>query len=201
MTEPPENILNNPDIRLEDVRETWSGNECTGRGRATAAGRGYNSERLANAVLSLRCWFTVSSDEDWFDTFTKIDDEWSAHVECKSCVNRFPSGSHGRFRIWKHNHDQLFETAEEWPCGTLFLYFFVLYTVDDDGVEKEVGKLVAPVELVDEALDGWRVIDHHTMGTRQVRDISWRLLFNRLGISRGRLETEDAIDLTGPISM
>ena len=201
MTEPPEKVLNHPGIRLEDVRETWEGNECAGRGRATAAGRGYNSERLANAVLSLKCYFTVSSDENWFDTFTRIDDEWSAHVECKCCVDRFPSGSHGRFRIWKHNHDQLIETAERWSCDTLFLYFFVLYTIDDAGVEKEVGKVVAPVGLVDEVLDGWREIDHATMGTQLSRDISWRLLFNRLEVSRERLEAEDAIDLTESISI
>jgi hypothetical protein len=196
MTEPPENILNHPNIKLEDVRDTWEGNECLGRGRSTAAGRGYNTERLASAVIGLRCWFVVIPTEDWYDTGTEIDEEWSARVECKSCIYRYPSGAYGRFRIWKHNHDRLIETAKDWGSDTLFLYFFVVYTVENDGVEREVGKVVAPVDLVDEVLDGWREMDHPTVGTRSVRDISWRLLFNRLGVSPSRLKSEDAVDLT-----
>ena len=90
----------------------------------------------------------------------------------------------------------MIETAKNWRYDTLFLYFFVVYAVDEDGVEREVGKVVAPVELVDEVLDGWREIDHPSMGTRRVRDISWRLLFNRLGVSQEWLVREDAIDLT-----
>jgi hypothetical protein len=82
----------------------------------------------------------------------------------------------------------------------VFLYFFVVYTVEDEGVEREVGKVVAPVGLVDEVLDGWREVNHPTMGTRSVRDISWSLLFNRLAVSQERLVREDAVDLTSLMS-
>jgi len=41
----------NPEIKLEDVRHAVGANSCEGRGRSTASGRGYNAERLANAIF------------------------------------------------------------------------------------------------------------------------------------------------------
>ena len=49
-----ESVIQNPEIKLEDVRSRRNANSHTGRGTETAAGRGYNTERLANAVLSDR---------------------------------------------------------------------------------------------------------------------------------------------------
>jgi hypothetical protein len=39
-------------------------------------------------------------------------------------------------------------------------------------VEKEVGKLIAPVEMVDDALDNWSCENHVTMGEQESRQIS-----------------------------
>ncbi|EMA66204.1 hypothetical protein C462_16266 [Halorubrum distributum JCM 13916] len=75
------------------------------------------------------------------------------------------------------------------------VYFFVVYSVVD-GIEKEVGKLIAPVEMVDDVLDNWILEDHVTMGEQENRQISWHLLLKRLGVSKERFKNEHIIDLT-----
>ncbi len=194
MTDIPNTIVQHPEKKLEDVRETRAGNECDGRGRATAAGRGYNTERLAGAVLDTNGDFFSYTFEKWYDTFASNKDTYS-HVECKSCVCRYPSGAYGRFRIWRHHHETLVETAAQSIDQKVYIYFFVVYDIED-GVEREVGKVVAPVNLVDQALDKWRQQTHKTMGTQQARDISWHLLLTRLGVSERRLRAEPTVDLT-----
>ncbi|WP_277542885.1 hypothetical protein [Haloarcula laminariae] len=187
-------IVQHPEKKLEDVRDVWDGNECDGRGRSTAAGRGYNTERLAGAVLDTEGDFFSYTSEDWYDTFASSKDMYT-HAECKSCVNRYPSGAYGRFRIWRHHHETLVAKATQSTEQNCYPYFLVVYDIQDD-VEREVGKVVAPVSLVDQALDKWRQQTHGTMGTQQVRDISWHLLLKRLGVSEQRLRAESTVDLT-----
>ena len=74
------------------------------------------------------------------------------------------------------------------------IYFFVVYTVEHS-IEKEIGKLVSPVEMVDDVLNTWLVSDHVTMGSKKNRQISWRLLLKKLGVSRERFENEAIINL------
>jgi len=71
----------------------------------------------------------------------------------------------------------------------------VVYSVVD-GIEREVGKLIAPAEMVDGILDNWILEDHITMGEQENRQISWHLLLKRLGIPKERFKDEHIIDLT-----
>jgi hypothetical protein len=54
-----------------------------------------------------------------------------------------------------------------------FFYFFVVYTVED-GVEKEVRKLLATVEQIVAVLDcaTWIKRNHESMGEQRAKDIS-----------------------------
>lgn len=195
MTEIFKTIVQYPEKKLEDVRESLTGNKCSGRGRETAAGRGYNTERLAGAVLATDGVFLSDSHENWYDTYAPGENT-SSRIECKSCVYRYPSGAYGRFRIWRHHHLAFVADSEQFRSeNRLWLYFFVVYEIND-GIESEVGKVVAPVGLVDEAIDNWRKRDHPTMGEQRARDISWHLLLNRLGVSEDRLRAEATVDLT-----
>lgn len=127
MTERDEAVILHPDVKLEDVRDAWDANECFGRGRGTAAGRGYNTERLAAAVLSPGGEFISWSKENWYDTFC-ADDNLSFYAECKSCVYEYPSGQYARFRIWRDNHLKLLRKAETTALNYRFVvYFFVVY--------------------------------------------------------------------------
>jgi hypothetical protein len=189
----------NPELRLEDVRGNRHANICHGRGRKTAAARGYNAELLANAVLGSYGRFLRYSDRPWVDTFVEADMDYSWYdVEVKSCVDRYQKqngdqGRYGMFRIWKPHHDELLEATGSSRIGKI--YFFIVYTVDD-GIEKEVGKLIAPVRLVDSVLDNWSTQEHATMGVKKTRQISWRLLLKRLNVSKQRFEDTHIIDLT-----
>ena len=195
MTDSSNGIVRQPEMKLEDVRNARNGNKCSGRGRETAAGRGYNTERLARTVLDKDGVFLSWSADTWYDNFVTVD-ELTFLVECKSCVYQYPSETYGRFRIWRTHHRKLVaESAEGSPRGRVPLYFFVVYRVVD-GIEREVGKVVAPVKLIDEALDNWTERTHQTMGTQQARDISWHLLFNRLNVSEKYLKSKETVDLT-----
>lgn len=188
-------VVENPDLKLEDVRDQWNSNTYTGRGTETAAGRGYNAERLAKAVLDEDGYFFLSGVKDsWFDTFV-IGDQNHIRVECKSCVNRYPCGPYGNFRIWQKNHTRMVQEAENDLDSRPYLYFFVVYDVEN-GIEKEVGKLVVPLQEIDQILDSWSTRDHPSMGEEQARDISWNLLLKRLGISRETFRDENTLDLT-----
>jgi hypothetical protein len=188
-----DSIVRRPDLKLEDVRHRWKANTYTGRGTETAAGRGYNTERLAKAVLNEDKLFYLSSVKDsWFDTFVSGAQNY-VRVECKSCVYRYPSGPFGRFRIWRKNHNEIVQQGRS--DSRQHLYFFVVYDIED-GIETEVGKLVVPVQEVDRILDSWSTRDHPSMGEKQARDISWNLLLKRLGVSRETFRDENTLDLT-----
>ena len=187
----------NPEIKLEDVRNTITANSCEGYGRSTASGRGYNAERLANAVFDESGSMYRWSVKPYVDAY--IRGEIPYYVEVKSCVNRYQSsteelGRYGQFRIWRPHHRRLVVTNSLYDSKTS-IYFFVVYSVVD-GIEKEVGKLIAPVEMVDDVLDNWSSEDHVTMGEQETRQISWHLLLKRLGVSTERFKDEHLIDLT-----
>jgi hypothetical protein len=193
-----DSIVRHPDLKLEDVRNEWTANTYTGRGTKTAAGRGYNTERLAKAVLGEYEHFLLSGAKDsWFDTFISREQDY-LRVECKSCVNRYPSGPFGRFRIWRKNHAKMAYRAETFADSRQYLYFFVVYAIED-GIETEVGKLVVPVKEVDQVLDNWSIRDHPSMGEEQARDISWNLLLKRLDVSRETFREENTLDLTASV--
>jgi hypothetical protein len=182
-------------MKLEDVRRGVNANNCEGRGRSTASGRGYNAERLANAIFDESDFIFRWSPEPYADAF--ISGETCYYLEAKSCVTRYRSstqklGRYGQFRIWKPHHDRLLDS---WNSLREPVYFFVVYSVVD-GIEKEVGKLIAPAEMVDDVLDNWILEDHVTMGEQRCRQISWHLLLKRLGVSKERFKAEDIIDLT-----
>ena len=187
----------NPEIKLEDVREGRDANICEGRGRSTASGRGYNAERLVNAVFSEHERMTRWSVRPHVDAY--VHDEISYYIEVKSCVDRYQSstgelGRYGQFRIWWPHHLRLVVANSHYDSRTM-IYFFVVYSVEN-GIEKEVGKLIAPVEMVDDVLDNWILEDHVTMGEQKNRQISWHLLLKRLGVSTERFKDEHIIDLT-----
>jgi len=187
----------NPEMKLEDVRSGVNANSCEGRGRSTASGRGYNAERLANAIFDESDIIFRWSVKPYVDAF--ISGEISYDVEVKSCVVRYQSstkklGRYGQFRIWKPHHDRLLY-KNSYRSSRESIYFFVVYSVVD-GIEKEVGKLIAPVEMVDDVLDNWILEDHVTMGEQENRQISWHLLLKRLGVSKERFKNEHIIDLT-----
>jgi len=187
----------NPEIKLEDVRNGVGANSCEGRGRSTASSRGYNAERLANAVLHEYGTMFRWSVKPYVDAY--IGSEISYYVEVKACVNRYQSnteelGRYGQFRIWKPHHRELL-TMSSHSSSRASIYFFVVYSVEN-GIEKEVGKLIAPVEMVDDVLDNWSLEDHVTMGEQKTRQISWHLLLKRLGVSKERFTSEHIINLT-----
>lgn len=186
----------NPEMKLEDVRAGAKANTCEGRGRSTASGRGYNAERLANFVFDESDIIFRCSIEPHIDAF--VSGEISYDIEVKSCVTRYQTsskklGRYGQFRIWKPHHDELLYNTPY--NSTESIYFFVVYSVVG-GIEKEVGKLIAPAEMVDDALDNWILEDHVTMGKQKTRQISWHLLLKRLGVSTERFKDEHIIDLT-----
>ena len=193
----PNPTVVNPEMKLEDVRTGVNANRCKGRGRSTASGRGYNAERLANAIFDESGIIYRRSVRPYVDAF--VPDEISYDVEVKSCVIRYQSstkelGRYGQFRIWKPHHDRLLDENSHYDSG-MSVYFFVVYSVVN-GIEKEVGKLIAPVEMVDDVLDSWILEDHVTMGEQKSRQISWHLLLKRLGVSTERFKNEHIIDLT-----
>jgi hypothetical protein len=147
------------------------------------------------AVLGEYGDFYLSGAKDnWFDTFISRDQDY-VHVECKSCVYRYPSGPFGRFRIWRKNHTQMVQQAECFPESSHYFYFFVVYDIED-GIETEVGKLVVRVQEVDRIIDSWSTRNHPSMGEEPARDISWNLLLKRLGVSRDTFRDENTLDLT-----
>ena len=190
----------NPEFKLEHVRVRHNTNTCDGRGRETASSRGYNAEKLAALVMHPMELCLVVSFDPWYDDYTSTNEELSYQTEVKSCVDRYETesgeeGGYGQFRIWKHHHERLLEEHKELAeFGQEAMYFFVVYTIES-GIEKEVGKLVAPIEMIDEALDTWSTANHVTMGEQKNRRISWRLLLKKLGVSRERFENEDIINL------
>ena len=186
----------NPEMKLEDVRSGVNANTCEGRGRSTASGRGYNAERLANAIFEKSDIIFRWSPEPYVDAFAS--GEISYDIEVKSCVVRYQNsskklGRYGQFRIWKPHHDRLLHNGQY--SLTESIYLFVVYSVVD-GIEKEVGKLIAPAEMIDDALDNWILEDHVTMGEQKTRQISWHLLLKRLGVPKDRFKNEHLIDLT-----
>lgn len=189
-------VFETPGVTLGMIRAKDDANSYEGRGQETAAGRGYNAERLARGVLASESLYSLDSTESWYDSHVPAEGDKEYWVEAKSCIKRYPSSGYGRFRIWKRNHDTFVEEAES-RCddNVIFLYFFVVYTIER-GRAKEVGKLAAPLSAVDAVLNSWSRRDHYSMGRAAARDISWRVLLRELGVPRKQFEQADATDLT-----
>ena len=196
-------LIETPKARIGVYEDEWANHKipcCSGRGSETASSRGYNAERLASTVLGNESLFTkYSPAEPYIDTYTSGSHGVGLYIESKSCVNRYPSGSYGRFKFWRHHHDDLVEDAEWYTIpDVLHVYFFVVYEVIDERA-LEVGKLVAPVDQIDDILDEWTLENHETMGPAYSRDMSWNLLLKRLGVPKGVFRDQRIIDLTnGP---
>lgn len=190
-----EPLIQHPGIKLEYVRFWEPGNDCVGRGKKAASARGYNAERLAHASLHDYKPRTPYSDDSCYDTVAISTDDSLVRVEIKSCINRYPSGQYGRFRIWKRNHDALIDKMDDNVDESFAVYYFVVYRIEV-GHELEVGKMTVPLKVVDPLIDSWSVIDHSTMGKCKYKDISWTSLLTKLDISREEFKSADAIDLT-----
>ena len=193
--EDEEELIRNPELRLEDVRNALSGTVCSGRGSEAAAARGYNTERLAAAVFSPNGLFLTHKHKPWFDTRSLTKSLHKLTIECKCCIDRYPSGGYGQFRIWQHSH-ALLTRADVLRTRERCFYFFCVYTLDNDQFAKEIGKLVVKSHIVDKVIINWSHIEHPTMGSQHVRDISWRLLLDRLGVSVDQFREEDLILIT-----
>lgn len=192
-----ESVVSDASVRLEDCRGKYDANKTQGRGPGTAAGRGYNAERLVTEVLRGNKEYTRWSEEPWCDNFTYDSGEFY-RVEAKSCVEQYPSGGPGRFRFWGHNHAEFRSAAEWWPGDRMyFLYFFVVYTIEN-GKEKEVGKLIATVAQMNEILnpERWPEREHETMETQPAKDLSWTCLLHRINVSEQEFRNAEIIDLT-----
>jgi hypothetical protein len=188
-------LVSNPELKLSDVRDQYGANECGGRGSATAAPRGYNVERLADAIFNSEAYFFPLSDRPWFDTEVWSEDDQRILVESKSCIHRYPSGGYGQFRIWWSHHTHLRNNSSNQPDDRQ-IYFFLVYTIDENGDAEEVGKLGVEVDIIDELITDWRWVDHSTKGRDEMRDISWHLLLSRLGISVEQFRDEDIVVVT-----
>jgi len=195
-TNDSEPLIRNPGVKLEYVRFWEPGNDCVGRGKKAASARGYNAERLAHASLhDYKPWSPYSNDP-CYDTEAFTTDDSLVRVEIKSCINRYPSGQYGRFRIWKRNHNALIDNINDFYDDNSFaVYYFIVYRIEV-GHELEVGKMTVPLEMIDSLIDSWSVIDHSTMGKCMYKDISWNHLLTQLDISREEFKSADAIDLT-----
>ena len=199
-TNDSEPLIQNPGVKLEYVRFWEPGNDCVGRGKKAASSRGYNAERLAHASFYNYPYRTPCSNDSCYDTLIKPSDDSLVKVEIKSCINRYPSGQYGRFRIWKRNHDALIDRinnphVDAYVDESSAVYYFIVYRIEV-GHELEVGKMTVPIEMIDSLIDSWSLIDHSTMGKCKYKDISWNHLLTQLDISRDEFKSADAIDLT-----
>ena len=199
----PTELIEIPEANIGVYEHEWGSHKvpcCSGRGNETASSRGYNAERLASTVLGGGSLFTkYSPAEPYIDTYTGGSHGVGLYIESKSCVNRYPSGSYGRFKFWRHHHDDLVEDAEWYTIPeALHVYFFVVYEVIDERA-LEVGKLVVPVDQIDDILYEWTLENHETMGRAYSRDMSWNLLLKRLEVPKEVFLDQQVVDLTdGP---
>jgi len=196
MSEDSPGIVVHPSLKLEDVREQFDGNKPQGRGRETAAPRGYNAELLANAMLGEHPRFEKWSPGPWVDNYVTSQSGVNCYIEVKTTIDQYPSQAAGRFRIWGPHHHRLLASADVYEdTSRLHLYLFVVYTIES-GIEREIGKVVVPAVNVDRHIDTWSLTDHDTMGEQLTYTISWRALLNALGVSLAEFTNSDTIDLT-----
>jgi hypothetical protein len=158
------------DFRLEDL-SVEDANSPTGRGRETAAPRGYDAERVARIIDDGE---RVSAS--WFDV--QYDNWYHNLLECKTCISEYKNGQTGRFKLWKKHHEKLLGASNQYP-DTFSNYQFLIYTIFDDSV-REVGKLrVCPI-VIEALIDDWHQEHHETMGVAYAKQLSWTRLLSAL---------------------
>jgi hypothetical protein len=189
-------IVVRPTLKLQDVRHEWQGNECYGRGRGTAAPRGYNAELLAKSLIGEHRLFYKNAPESWFDNCVSHPSGVRCYIEVKTAITQYPSGGDGRFRIWSKHHSGLTAGAEVYDeTRRLYVYLFLVYRVKS-GIEREIGKVVVPAEQVDRQIDSWNFIDHDSMDDCLTWHISWRDLIRSLGVTLDEFRSQPTVDLT-----
>lgn len=166
-----------------------------GRGSGTAAGRGYDFQRVAGGLLSQRGSFSFYDNNGWYDVFGKASEEVSFRAESKSCINEYPNGQYGRYEIWKHNHDQLVEHAfKGWHSSPVYVFF--TYSASDDQLAHEIGKVVVPAPYIERVINSWHTVDQDSMNGKKRRQISWRLMLKRLGVSVEEFRQKNTVVVT-----
>lgn len=196
MSDDSPGIVVRPGLTLEDVREHYAGHEPHGRGRETAAPRGYNAERLSNALLDEYAKYTPWSPGPWVDHVATTPSGVRCYVEVKTTIDQYPSQTHGRFQIWATHHYRLLGGADVYEATRrLHLYLFVVYTIEA-GIEREVGKVLVPAVRVEDQIDTWSKTDHVTMGEDLIHTVSWRALIDALDVSPAEFRSTDTVDLT-----
>ncbi|MDB9235944.1 hypothetical protein [Halorubrum ezzemoulense] len=72
----------NPEMKLEDVRNGVNANTCEGHGRSTASGRGYNAERLVNAIFDKSGTAFRGAIDSHIDTYVPGEIGYDIEVPC-----------------------------------------------------------------------------------------------------------------------
>lgn len=172
----PYGIGTRPHFRLEDLPPEI-GNAPPGRGPSVAAGRGADVERVLEIVVD----GAEVDHEPYHDAVIRDNDSpWytgpCTWIESKSCVNRYPSGVTGTFRIWKHNHNRLMWFSKNY-------YFFFIYKVNQMGGAIEIGKIMTSAEKVDRIIgNNWLEYDSTKRQSRRYVDLKWTRVMSELGI-------------------
>jgi hypothetical protein len=213
-------LVRNPQLKLEHVRYVDSAFDNTGRGSGTASLRGYHTERLLAGILTEEAEVHRRNNCDrimeYYDRKKETaDSDTEILTEAKSCVDRYPSGSYGRFKIWEDHHQRLLDTSAY--HNTIPLYFFLVYKPGPSpdemssykysdkslmSFETELGKLIVDAENVDAVIDDddWNTVNHDTMGWRGRRAISWNHLLNKLDVDKERFLESDIVIKSDHIS-
>ena len=165
-----------PYFRLEDLPYKTA-NEPKGRGPSVSAGRGSDVESVLETVVD-----GAEIDRKPYRDAVIADRNSRWHtgvrtsIEAKSCINWYPSGRTGTFRIWKSNHMNLI-------CRLHNYYFFLIYRINKGNNATEVGKIITSAEAVDEIIgDNWLRYRNPQYSGRRYVDLPWTRVTSELGV-------------------
>jgi hypothetical protein len=174
--------------RFEDL-SAEDANNPRGRGRETAAPRGYDFERL---ISKINDGTRVSAP--WFDV------QWGTYThrhclsECKVCISEYDNGQTGRFRLWQKHHEKLLGAPNHYP-NTFARYSFVIYTICE-GRLREIGKIRVPPVIIESLVDNWHQEHHDTMGLEYTTQLSWTHLVSALDLDIGAFRRNEVVIAT-----
>lgn len=183
---PDYKYLNN--FRFEDL-SAEDANNPTGRGRETAAGRGYDFERV---ISKINHGTRVSAP--WFDVQWERNTGRHYLSECKACISEYKNGQTGRFRLWKKHHEKLVGARNHYP-STSTHYHFVIYTICDGHV-REIGKFRVSSIIIESLIDNWYLEDHDSMGLEYTTQLSWTYLVSALDLDIGAFRRDEVVTAT-----